>query len=314
MKRQRAENPLAQGHNISRYWRERHIPGLSLMRAEFTAHDYAPHIHDAFVIAMTERGGSRVSSRGVIESIHPGVLFVSNPAETQSSWMNGTEVWCYRSFYLDNAGIEDMARTLSIRSVPYFSRNFFVDAALTRALLRLHELLEHGGDAFAEREAFIRTFAELFRRHGNGGGRIETGPRDRTTLRRVTAIMRERYMETLRLDDLAGAVGLTPFRLIGLFKRTAGITPHAYLTQVRLDAARALLQQRHGLAETAAGCGFYDQSALNRHFKRCYGMTPRQFARSVRPAIFAKRTGSLEGEIMAADSGHLAGGIADDHP
>src|ERR1043165_2198358 len=111
MKRQRAENPLAQGHNISRYWRERHIPGLSLMRAEFTAHDYAPHNHDAFVIAMTERGGSRVSSRGVIESIHPGVLFVSNPAETQSSWMNGTEVWCYRSFYLDNAGIEDMART-----------------------------------------------------------------------------------------------------------------------------------------------------------------------------------------------------------
>ncbi len=51
---------MAQGHNISHYWWERHVPGLSLMRAEFTAHDYAPHMHDSCVIAVTERGGSRV--------------------------------------------------------------------------------------------------------------------------------------------------------------------------------------------------------------------------------------------------------------
>ena len=31
-------------------------------------------------------------------------------------------------------------------------------------------------------------------------------------------------------------VGLTPFQLIGLFKRGTGLTPHAYLTQLRLQA------------------------------------------------------------------------------
>ncbi|HWK68136.1 MAG TPA: hypothetical protein VNS34_24700 [Rhizobiaceae bacterium] len=31
----------------------------------------------------------------------------------------------------------------------------------------------------------------------------------------------------------------------------------------------------------ATESGFYDQSALTRHFKRCYGITPLQFARAV---------------------------------
>jgi hypothetical protein len=33
--------------------------------------------------------------------------------------------------------------------------------------------------------------------------------------------------------------GLTQFQLIGLYRRGVGITPHAYLTQIRLEPARA---------------------------------------------------------------------------
>jgi len=32
--------------------------------------------------------------------------------------------------------------------------------------------------------------------------------------------------------------------------------------------------------DVATEVGFYDQSALNKHFKRCYGITPTQFARA----------------------------------
>jgi AraC-like DNA-binding protein len=34
------------------------------------------------------------------------------------------------------------------------------------------------------------------------------------------------------------------------------------------------------IAEAAAAVGFYDQSALTRHFKRSYGITPLQYARA----------------------------------
>jgi AraC-like DNA-binding protein len=90
--------------------------------------------------------------------------------------------------------------------------------------------------------------------------------------------MQARHDEELRLDDLAGAVGLTTFQLIGLFKRTTGLTPHSCLTQIRLNAACRRLRRGSSIAEAAALSGFYDQSALTRHFKRCYAITPRQFA------------------------------------
>jgi AraC-like DNA-binding protein len=38
------------------------------------------------------------------------------------------------------------------------------------------------------------------------------------------------------------------------------------------------------LADVATDVGFYDQSALNKHFKRCYGITPTQFARAAAAA------------------------------
>ena len=88
------------------------------------------------------------------------------------------------------------------------------------------------------------------------------------------------HAQELRLEMLAADVGLTTFQLIGLFKRTIGLTPHAYLTQMRLGIACRHLRRARPLADVAAEVGFYDQSALNKHFKRCYGITPLQFARA----------------------------------
>ena len=59
----------------------RRFPGLSLMRADFAAHEFAPHTHDAFVIAVTEAGGAEISSRGMTGQIGADTLFVSNPEE-----------------------------------------------------------------------------------------------------------------------------------------------------------------------------------------------------------------------------------------
>ena len=91
-----------------------------------------------------------------------------------------------------------------------------------------------------------------------------------------------RLDEALSLGDIAEALGLTQYQVISLFKRTTGLTPHAYMTQLRLDAARQHLARGGTIADVAVACGFYDQSALTNHFKRCYGMTPLQYAAAAR--------------------------------
>lgn len=266
--------------NTTQYWWDRHTSGLSLMRADFTTHEYPPHTHEAFVVAVTEQGGSVIKSRGKVEEADGAALFIFNPAEPHAGWMGWSRLWRYRSLYLAKSAIATLAAELGIADLPYFTENLFRDADLIEGFLSLHRALEQGRDALHERELLVGTFGELFQRHGSGGGRIQAAPRDQALLRAAIDQMRERYAEDLRLEDLAESVGLTTFQLIGLFRRTTGLTPHAYLTQIRLNAACRGLRTGLAIADVAATSGFYDQSALTRHFKRCYALTPRQFARA----------------------------------
>jgi AraC-like DNA-binding protein len=268
--------------NLARYWWDPHTSGLSLMCADFTTQSYAPHTHDGLVIAVTETGGSVIKSRGVVEEARASTLYVFNPAEAHSGWMGSSERWRYRSFYLAQPAIDAVARGLGIERVPYFTTNRFDDADLVERFLALHRAIEEGRDLFRERELLFSTFGRLYQRHGDGGARIGVAPRDRQRLRVVTELIDECHAQDLRLEALSAAVGLTPFQLIGLFKRGVGMTPHAYLIQARLKHACALLHRAMPIALVAAATGFYDQSALSKYFKRCYGITPLQYAKAAR--------------------------------
>jgi len=276
--------PRVDPRNSTEYWWDRHLTGLSLLHADFTTHEYPQHTHDALVIAVTEQGGSVVKSRGELQDATPSTLFVFNPEEPHGGWMGRSERWRYRSLYLTRLALDRLADELGLNEVPYFTRNTFADPDLIDAFLALHLALEDRRDVFGEREMLVGSFGALFQRHGSGHGRIKVPPRDRILLAKAIERMRAEYASDLRLEDLAAGVGLTTFQLIGLFKRTVGLTPHAYLTQVRLGIACRHLRHSPALAAVATTVGFYDQSALNKHFKRCYGITPLQFAKAAAAA------------------------------
>jgi AraC-like DNA-binding protein len=269
--------------NSSRYWLDRDMQGLSLLAADFTTHEYPPHMHEALVVAVTEDGGSKIKSRGTVEQASSATLFVFNPTEPHAGWMGWSKRWRYRGFYLTQSAIAAVARTLGLERIPYFTHNLVDDLELIEAFLALHHALEAGRDPFRTQELVSLAFGQLFARHGSGPMALERAPRDEALLRRVRERMRAEYANELRLEPLSEAVGLTQFQLIGLFRRMLGVTPHAYLTHLRLCAACRELRRGEAIARTAQNCGFYDQSALTKAFRRYYALTPLQFARAACP-------------------------------
>ena len=55
------------------------------------------------------------------------------------------------------------------------------------------------------------------------------------------------------------------------------LTPHAFLTDIRVRIARRKLQAGEQPAEIALECGFADQAHFTRHFKARTGVTPAVF-------------------------------------
>jgi AraC-like DNA-binding protein len=73
---------------------------------------------------------------------------------------------------------------------------------------------------------------------------------------------------------------LSPFHLNRVFSKEFGLPPHAFLTQVRVARAKALLKQGTSITQTALEVGFSDQSHFTRHFRRLVSVTPGHYLQS----------------------------------
>ena len=102
-------------------------------------------------------------------------------------------------------------------------------------------------------------------------------------LRRVREYVQLHLNESIDLSMLAAVAGLSMHHFAREFKQSAGVTPHHYLIQKRIETAQQMLAQTDlSLAEITYAVGFSDQGHLARHFRGLLGTTPREFRRSQR--------------------------------
>ncbi|WP_417070646.1 GlxA family transcriptional regulator [Niveibacterium terrae] len=93
--------------------------------------------------------------------------------------------------------------------------------------------------------------------------------------------LQQRLAEPFRLDELARAVGASERTLIRRFRVALGDTPLHYLQQLRLHAARRLLETTSlGLEQIVAEVGYSDVSTFRRLFKRELACTPGEYRRA----------------------------------
>lgn len=101
--------------------------------------------------------------------------------------------------------------------------------------------------------------------------------------RRVREYVETHLSDSVDLTALATIAGLSVYHFARAFKQSAGVTPHHYLIQRRVERAQEMLARTElPLPEIALTAGFSDQSHLARHFRQLLGMTPGQFRRSLR--------------------------------
>jgi transcriptional regulator GlxA family with amidase domain len=104
---------------------------------------------------------------------------------------------------------------------------------------------------------------------------------------RAVELMRQRLADSLSLEEMAQASGVSPFHFARQFKAATGHPPHEYLMRLRVDRAQELISKNGRnwtLAAIAQDSGFADQSHMSRHFRRVLGVTPGEFAEARRAA------------------------------
>lgn len=97
----------------------------------------------------------------------------------------------------------------------------------------------------------------------------------REPLRDVQHWISEHPADDLSVDRLAARAGLSPRQFARAFAAETGVPPGQHVAQVRLEAARRMLEDcTHGIEQVAKACGYGNCEAMRRAFIRALGVPP----------------------------------------
>ena len=100
-------------------------------------------------------------------------------------------------------------------------------------------------------------------------------------IRKIRTFMRKHLADTITLEDLAAAAGLTKYHFLRQYRAKTGKTPIQVLWKIRCSEAVSLLKYTAlPIKEIAARTGFSDLAHFSRRIKAFSGLMPRQFRKT----------------------------------
>jgi two-component system response regulator YesN len=90
--------------------------------------------------------------------------------------------------------------------------------------------------------------------------------------------IKDNFHKDISLDDVSRVVNISPYYFSKIFKEENGLNFIEYLTNVRIDKAKKLLEESElSIKEICISCGYTDPNYFSRSFKKNVGVTPTEY-------------------------------------
>lgn len=262
------------------HWRLDDLAGIELRRGIAVTEPYPRHWHEEYQFCLIQAGGGELFYRGIHHDTPATSLFIVHPGEVHA---NETKIGCsFRSIYADPELIRRSVSSISGRAhgLPFFPDPMIFDEEVINLYLSLHVSPENSGTALERDLVILELLNRLVTRYAQKRPELRPPGKEHGAVRKAREYIAANHDRNISLEDLARLVNLSPFHLNRVFTREIGMPPHAFQTQVRVAAAKKLIQSGLPFASVAATTGFADQSHFIRHFKRLMKITPGEYQKN----------------------------------
>jgi AraC-like DNA-binding protein len=262
-------------------WR---VNDLELLRAFYITHTFPRHTHEFYVVGVVEQGVEAFFNKTRMHYAKQGDISLTNPDEIHTGHAGTSEGYLYRAFYPTVELLQDIAEDISGKrqGVPFFSKAVVPDKEVSRILLETHQTLEENASPLEQEEKLRKALGSLLLRHSDTLLKPRAVYTDSGLVTKIRDYLHDHAADAVTLEQLSNLVNVTPSYVSRVFKKSVGLPPHEYQTQLRVNHAKQLLQKGISPIEVALESGFYDQSHLNKHFKKLVGVTARQYQQAIR--------------------------------
>jgi AraC-like DNA-binding protein len=240
------------------------VAGLRALR--WSSDELYIGMKETYTITRVEAGRSSFFTRGKVWSSSPGSLRIQAPGDVVRDLARDGPA-TYQIVAFQPRTVESVNNKVCVH--PHLAAGDPRGAAFQR----LHDAVHADACGLALEVAVAEAIAAF-------AAIRDTRNEHTRPVRRALELLRERLDEMVTLDALADHAGTDKFHLCRAFRAQVGLPPHAYLTRLRIMRAKELLAAGVRPSEIAPRVGLYDQSQLNRHFRRIVGTTPGAYARA----------------------------------
>jgi AraC family transcriptional regulator len=200
--------------------------------------------------------------------------------------------------YFRNGFVESVDAQMRARDLdpcpPAVSLDFLAhlhprEASIAARIARLGKLGDSDADQLRVAEEFLLLARDLIFFGRKTHRCINTLPAQKASTReelfrrvaRGRDYLHSQALNGATLDDTAREACVSTFHFHRVFTLLFGITPHEYVTRIRMEAAADLLKSRQDLTvtEVASQVGFASATSFSRLFLRRFGVSPLEFRR-----------------------------------
>lgn len=242
----------------------RHFDGMAEVAANVTTNYLCPpHFHDTYAVAVFH-GPVRIWCRNMYWTLNPGQLVVLEPREVHSGTSDSR--YCAQdAFEVDPRLLTEL---FGSEQPARFSSPVVSDSELADRF----SAVAASGNVDGLRAAIF----DLFVRHAIY---------DRPVVANPTAdeVLRSEYVAALASQEVecSRVAGLSRSHFSRRVRALLGLSPRDFRRQIRVIAARALIESGGELSDCALKAGFADQAHMTRQMRSLTGVTPGFLRREV---------------------------------
>lgn len=220
---------------------------------------------DYHILYIAE-GWGEVAYLGAEEELKKGgfVLYPPHVLQRYRLFENSRTIWLHFNGYYVKEILDDAHLSCGIHRIGY-------SAAIEEMFVRLISEHNRRQPVSAEKGMLLSSLYYL--------GKLACGANDtENRIQDCISMLVSGFDTPLRIDALAAYCGLSRSRFLDVFRRAAGMPPHQYLQQLRLNSCKSMLISTSlSVADIARLSGYDDPLYFSRIFKRRVGLSPTAF-------------------------------------
>ena len=245
---------------------------IEIKNCSNSLHSSKAHFHDEVSIALVESGVSRTEigdetyeiTGNTFLIIPPGIVHKCNPYNYND--------WNFRMLYISPNWFEP---AFNIRGKQIKFSYIKLNKTMFSAIINIFNNIENSIVSI-ENESKLLNYISLLLDTENTNKEIPEIV-DLNQLDKTKKFLDVNYLNTITLDDLVEVSGISKYYLIRQFENSYGLSPHKYITNLRVNHSKELLKASEDFAVIAIESGFYDQSHFTKRFKEYSGVTPKKY-------------------------------------